>query len=151
MSTVIRSHHSTPSKLKDKNIMSLNDIVSMPEKKQSTVGIILDATGRYKTDNSYDYVCKIKIVDQSYNPISKNVKDKSPFVQVFIFSSKLDDSPVVRKIGDVILLRNFSFDNFKNTVKGVYRKSASEWYLFDGNNPTKPISGSKGQLPMLTN
>ena len=51
---------------------NLRDIVSMPEKKQSCVGVILDATGRYKTDNSFDYVCKIKIIDKTYNPLCDN-------------------------------------------------------------------------------
>ncbi len=68
MSTVIRSHTSTPNKIKEKTLLSLKDIVSMPEKKQSCVGVILDATGRYKTDNSFDYVCKLKIIDKSHNP-----------------------------------------------------------------------------------
>ena len=40
----------------------------MPEKKQFCIGVILDATGMYKTDNSFDYVCKLKIIDQTYNP-----------------------------------------------------------------------------------
>jgi len=35
------------------------------------VGIILDATGIYKTDNSIDYVCKLKVIDRDVNPLSE--------------------------------------------------------------------------------
>lgn len=150
-STVIRSHHSTPSKVREKTLSTLSDIVSMPEKKQSCVGVILDATGMYKTDNSIDYVCKMKVIDESYNPTSKKKTDKSPFVQIFIFFSKLADRPVVRKIGDIVLLRNFAFDNYRDTVKGVFKKTHSEWYLFDNKNTSKPVSGSQNVLPLLTN
>ena len=72
MSYLTNSHQSTPSKVKEKNLLDLKKIVSMPEKRQSCVGIILDATGKYKTDNSFDYVCKIKIIDQSYNPLTSS-------------------------------------------------------------------------------
>lgn len=55
----------------------------------TSLGVILDATGTYKTDDSYDYVCKIRIIDDSFNPIdSKSNKNKNlvPYVYVFIFS-----------------------------------------------------------------
>ena len=66
--SLIPSHRSTPNKIKERNLVSLNEIVSTPEKKQSTVAVILDATGSYKTDNSFDFVCKLKIIDKSFHP-----------------------------------------------------------------------------------
>ena len=31
---------------------------------------------------------------------------------IFIFTQKLKDSPVITKIGDIILLRHFNFDTY---------------------------------------
>ena len=117
-----QSNKSTPQRLKEKNYKDLKTIVTYPEKNLSTIGVILDATGNYKTDESYDYVNKIKIIDNTHNPIKNTNKKVQPFVQVFIFTSKLKETPVIRKIGDIVLLRNFLFDNYQDVVKGVYKK-----------------------------
>ena len=111
----------------------------------------MDATGSYKTDDSYDYVCKMKLIDESHNPLN-NEGEKLPFVQIFIFTSKLSESPVVRRVGDIVLLKNFSFDTYKNMVKGIFKKSRSEWFLFGGGvgDKLKPKCGSKEHCPALT-
>jgi hypothetical protein len=41
----------------------LKEIYEKPSKKQTTVGIIIDATKPFKTNNSEDYVTKLKIID----------------------------------------------------------------------------------------
>ena len=139
------SNKSTPSKLTKRDYKTLEKIVEFPEKNMTTIGVILDSTGNYKTDDSYDYVNKIKIIDPThYSNKDKNSKIE-PYVMIFIFTSKLKETPVIRKIGDIILLRNFFFDNYQNMVKGIYKKSKSEWQLFDSrpNSTLIPIAGSK--------
>lgn len=149
------SNKSTPSKLTKKDYKTLEKIVEFPEKNMTTIGVILDSTGNYKTDDSYDYVNKIKIIDISHYPKnSKNPKNPKiePYVMIFIFTSKLKETPVIRKIGDIILLKNFFFDNYQNMVKGIYKKSKSEWQLFDSrpNSTLIPIAGSKKYPSALT-
>jgi len=51
-----------------KTYNNLNTVVAKPGQYDSTVGIILDCTGDYKTDDSYDYVTKIKIIDSTITP-----------------------------------------------------------------------------------
>lgn len=49
--------------------------------------MVLDATGTYKTDDSFDYLCKVKLIDDSFNPKTSFKKSKlEPFVMVFVFS-----------------------------------------------------------------
>jgi len=124
---------------------NLKTVVSKPGQYDSTIGIILDATGDYKTDDSYDYVTKIKLIDANYNPSSGKVAKKKGYVMTFIFSYKLSDTPHIRKLGDIILLRNFKFDNYKDIVKGYNSKGGSEWQIFDSrkNTPIQAISCSK--------
>lgn len=128
-----------------KKFVNLKGVVAKPGPIESTVAIILDATGDYKTDDSYDYVTKIKLVDASYNPSTGKLNKKKGYVMAFVFSSKLSDTPHIRKLGDIILLRNFKFDNYKDVVKGFNSKTGSEWQIFDSrkNTPMHAISCSK--------
>lgn len=128
-----------------KKFSNLKTVVGKPGQYDSTIGIILDATGDYKTDDSYDYVTKIKIMDATYNPSTGKINKKKGYVMAFIFSYKLSDTPHIRKLGDIILLRNFKFDNYKDIVKGYNSKSGSEWQIFDSrkNTPIQAISCSK--------
>lgn len=73
------------------------------------MGVVLDATGTYKTDDSFDYLCKIKIIDSTFNPLQKFSKKNKiePFVMVFIFSPKIAFSPKVNFIGDIVYVKNF--------------------------------------------
>lgn len=81
------------------DFFSLQEVVETPLRKQSFLGVVLDATGTYKTDDSFDYVCKLKVIDSSYNPKNQSRYSKKaklePFVQVFIFSPKLALSPKI--------------------------------------------------------
>lgn len=48
--------------------MNLLDIFKKPGvRKIKTVGLILDATCQYKTQNSKDYITKLKIIDEGLN------------------------------------------------------------------------------------
>lgn len=142
------SEKTSPLLRSKKKFSNLKTVVAKPGQYDSTIGIILDATGDYKTDDSYDYVTKIKIIDSSYNPSNGKINKKKGYVMAFIFSYKLSDTPHIRKLGDIILLRNFKFDNYKDVVKGYNSKGGSEWQIFDSrkNTPIQAISCSK-ELP----
>lgn len=66
--SISQSHKSTPTKVTTKSLKALSEVAKVPSHDQNLVGIILDATGNYKTDDSFDYVCKIKIIDKDFNP-----------------------------------------------------------------------------------
>ena len=57
------SEKNSPLMRSKKVFNNLKTVVSKPGQYDSTIGIILDATGDYKTDDSYDYVTKIKRKD----------------------------------------------------------------------------------------
>lgn len=139
------SNKDSPLVRSKKKYANLKSVVAKPGQYDSTIGIILDATGDYKTDDSYDYVTKIKIMDTTYNPATGKMNKKKGYVMAFVFSYKLSDTPHIRKLGDIILLRNFKFDNYKDIVKGYNSKTGSEWQIFDSrkNTPIHAISCSK--------
>ena len=86
--------------------MRLGKIVENPKENQNCLGVIIDATGAYKTFDSTDYVTKIEIVDQTFNCTTKKT-DYKRYVHVFIYTPVPEEAPVVRRIGDVIRLKNF--------------------------------------------
>jgi hypothetical protein len=105
-------------------------------------GIILDATGHYKTDDSIDYVTRLKIIDHTVNNSKNSRKDNlENFVYVFIYSESVDTAPQIGRIGDVIRLENFEFDSYQRVVKAVFHRKKSSWTIFDGrkNANMKPI------------
>lgn len=90
---------------------NLADIVEKPEMNLKTIGIIFDATKPYKTPKSMDYVTRLKVIDDSFhlgvNDQAKDKKDKKYYVNVFIYTNKLEDAPTLENIGDIIYLRKF--------------------------------------------
>lgn len=82
------------------------------------MGVVLDATGAYKTYDSTDYVTKLKIIDASFNSV-KNATDYKGFVQIFIYTSTAAEAPTVGRVGDIIRLKNFDvrIRNFKTPCK----------------------------------
>ena len=115
-------------------LISLKEVVQMPSKNQSFLGVVLDATGTYKTDDSIDYLFKAKIIDASYNPTQplKNKNKLDPFVMVFVFSQKIALSPEVTQIGDILYLKNFCSSTFDDQLVKSVGKKYSEWAVIDG-------------------
>ena len=85
---------------------SLLEMAENPSLKQSITGVILDATGAYKTYDSTDYVTKLKIIDSSFNYLDNPTNYKS-FIHVFVYSETPEAGPRTNRIGDVIRLVNF--------------------------------------------
>ena len=146
------SNRESPNNRSGRKYVDLKTVVAKPWEVNSTVGVIVDATGDYKTDDSFDYVTKLRIMDDRLNPKKETSGGKKGHVLVFIFSPKLASTPNIRKIGSIILLRNFKFDNYKDMVKGYNLKVGSEWQIFD-NQKTARIEASHASksLPSVLN
>jgi hypothetical protein len=139
----------SPTKPAPNKLYTLKDVVNFPEKIASTLGVILDFTGTYRTDDSFDYVTKLRVIDNTYNPKAKLDLNTEPTVFIFIYTKTEAEAPKLRNVGDIILLRNFYFDNYQtkdnNVVRGNYNKSCSEWQIFSGraNTATQAIEKSR--------
>ena len=66
---------------------------------QNVYGVIIDASFPYKA-NSNLYVCALKIVDTSLNTGTK----ASEFANVVMFAKRLEDLPIILRMGDIIRL-----------------------------------------------
>jgi hypothetical protein len=93
----------------------------------------LDATGHYKTDDSIDYVTRLKVIDHSLNMVKKPYRNEmESFIYVFIFSETVADAPQIGRIGDIIRLEKFEFDSYQRVIKAVHHKKRSAWSIYDG-------------------
>jgi len=113
-------------------ILSIAEIVKSPEDNLQIIGVVLDCTGTYKSNDSYDYITKVKLIDQTHNPLRNEVPTVEPFVTIFIFSETVKEAPFVPKIGDVMVLRNINFNTYDKLVKGKAHKRNSRWLVQDG-------------------
>ena len=112
---------------------NLLQAVSYPGKSRTVLGVILDATGHYKTDDSIDYVTRLKVIDHSLNMAKKPYRaEMESFVYVFIFSETVAQAPQIGRIGDIIRLEKFEFDSYQRVIKAVHHKKRSAWSIFDG-------------------
>ena len=130
---------------KSTNASSLLQAGSCPGRERTVFGTILDATGHYKTNDSIDYVTRLKVVDHSLNANRSRYSDAAePFVCVFIFSESVEEAPQFGRIGDIIRLERFQFANHGRMIKAVFNKRKSAWSVFDGrkNANNKPTMSS---------
>ena len=113
--------------------LSLFDIINSPKQVAYTLAVIMDCTGTYRTDDSYAYVTKLKVIDNSYHPLVDKTSKLSKFVYVFLYSKTLEEAPRHFQIGDVMLLRYFLFDTYETkeglSVRGNYNQCSSEWQI----------------------
>lgn len=87
-----------------------------PEKAQVTpmtiFGVVIDSTSPFRlsqfTDSVFnDFKSNIKLIDDSFNPASPEPHlGVQPFIHLFTYSTSAIDSPKVRSIGDIVLLKN---------------------------------------------
>ena len=115
------------------SILSLVDTIGISEEKGVVYGVILDATGHYKTNDSIDYVTRLRIIDHTLNvshrQLSRAIK---PYIYVFIYSESVALAPQIGRVGDVIRLQNFVFSEFESKPKAVFHRKRSSWDIFDG-------------------
>lgn len=130
---------------------TLLQAASYPGKARTVFGVILDATGHYKTDDSIDYVTRLKVIDHSLNMVKKPYRSEmESFVYVFIFSETVAEAPQIGRIGDIIRLEKFEFDSYQRVIKAVHHKKRSAWSIYDGrkNANMSPIMES-GMKPAV--
>jgi len=134
-------------------VLSLIDTLVMPKKQNIVFGVILDATGHYKTNDSIDYVTRLRVIDHTLNASQKNLPcHVTPYVYVFIYSKTVTGAPQIGRIGDVIRLQNFHFSSYENGPKAVFHLKQSSWDIFDGrkNANDLPVMSSHNERAGLT-
>lgn len=123
----------------------LQDVIGVPRERGVVYGVILDATGHYKTNDSIDYVTRLRVVDHSLHPGGRRAfPEVKPFVYVFIYSASVAEAPQIGRVGDVIRLEHFHFSEYDLHPKAVFRQRHSGWDIFDGrkNANNLPIMSS---------
>lgn len=76
-------------------------------------GIIIDAGHPYKSQNKF--ICTIKVIDKTLHSIKEGENKRVIFGLITFFAKKLEDLPVVRKIGDVLRIHRATVKEFKGT------------------------------------
>lgn len=117
----------------------------------STFGVVIDSTRPYKTQAANDYVTKIKMIDEGYNPklTEGGFRKHRKFFHLFIYTHRIEDAPEVGSIGDIVRLSRFEFKRFSNNgVVEMQGKSAnmdktSNWLVYSGTDEDDfaPING----------
>ena len=113
-------------------VQSLVDSIGLCEEKGIVYGVILDATGHYKTNDSIDYVTRLKIIDHTLNISRKRQIHSLSYIYVFIYSQSISLAPQIGRVGDVIRLENFDFSKYESKPKAVFHRKRSSWDIFDG-------------------
>ena len=92
-------------------------------------GMIIDASYPYKTPNKF--ICTLKVVDASMNSIGSDVNKNFKFATVIVYAKRLEDCPIVRKIGDCIRCHRASVKEYKGQKQfHVNCQFNSSWCLF---------------------
>lgn len=134
-------------------VPSLIDTIGLRKRQATAFGVILDATGHYKTNDSIDYVTRLRIIDHSLNSSTRSAaRGVSPHVYVFIYSATVAAAPQIGRIGDVIRLDQFAFSSYENVPKAVFHRKHSSWDIFDGrkNANDLPVMSSHGERAGLS-
>lgn len=139
----------TPMKPAKMGMRGLDEVVKAPQLNSELMGVILDCTGSYKTNNSYDYLLKVKIIDRSHNPTAKpfgGAEKLSGFITAYIFAESVKGIPAITKVGDVLFLSGANCDTYRGQVKCKLPKRKGNWAVFDGR-----VNAPKAALCACTN
>ena len=131
---MVKHSQAPASRLNAGEIPTLLELYENPERKQNAVGVILDVTRTYKTNSSYDFITRVKLIDQSFNPTVVKYRHNKKYIHVFIFTRYVDEAPVFHRVGDILYLQSFDFEHYTddgNEVKAK-KKSHSKFMIFDG-------------------
>ena len=91
--------------------ISIGEATPNTDDQVSFYGLIIDAGHPYKGQNRY--ICTLKIVDPSYHPSVETQTGNMKFGLVTCFAKRMEDLPVVRKIGDVIRVHRAIVKEYK--------------------------------------
>ncbi|KAK1326621.1 Protection of telomeres protein 1b [Acorus calamus] len=86
---------------------------------------VVTEIGDSKHSKGTDYVCTLKIVDQSY---------PSPGISVNFFAEAISKLPRVKSCGDIIRLHRVLMQIYNGEVYCVFKKQYSSFALFEGKN-----------------
>lgn len=91
-------------------LQTIEELSYVPQSipKACTLGLIIDATSAYFEETKNKFVKKIKLVDDTYNTAKYNPHQKYSYLTVFFYSSKIEDLPNPKSIGDLLYLRRYS-------------------------------------------
>lgn len=107
----------------------LGDAVPNTDEQISFYGVIIDAGHPYKGPNRY--VCTLKVVDQTLHSNVEGANNQIKFGLVTYFAKRMEDLPVVRKIGDVIRVHRAIVKDYKGIKQfNVNITYNSSWCLF---------------------
>ena len=67
--------------------------------------------------------------------LKKNVKTQN-YMQIFIYTPTIEESLFVKRIGEIIYLKNFVFKYYKDYVKGTINRFTSSFGVFNANPKT---------------
>ena len=73
--------------------------------KACTLGLIIDSTNAYFDEQKQKFIKKIKLVDDTYNTTRYSPFQKYSYLTVFFYSTRIEDLPNPRCIGDLLYLR----------------------------------------------
>ena len=91
--------------------------------------MIIDAGHPYKGPNRY--VCTLKVVDQTLHSTVEGANNQIKFGLVTYFAKRMEDLPVVRKIGDIIRVHRAIVKDYKGIKQfNVNISYNSSWCLF---------------------
>jgi len=71
--------------------------------------------------SGYDYLTKLKIIDQSLN--TTTYQETKNYIHVFIFSKEKKDQPVIHSIGDIIYLSRYEVIFYYFLVINIQQRS----------------------------
>ena len=75
-------------------------------------GVIIDASYPYKSPNKF--ICTLKVIDASMHSLGCEPQKNTRFATVIIYAKRMEDCPIVRKIGDCIRVHRASVKQFRD-------------------------------------
>ena len=133
----------------------MGDIAKHKTKQQkifraSSYGVIIDCTRPYKTQKANDYVTKLKIIDEEYNPkeMDPEFRGQKKFFHLFIYTPIIEEAPNISSVGDIIRIKKFEFKSFPAPEglewqgKSANLDKGANWLIYSGkeNDDLAPIS-----------
>ncbi|KAK9136556.1 hypothetical protein Sjap_007150 [Stephania japonica] len=106
----------------DYKILPLKDAVLCPRQRVNLLGVVTEIGLPRKTKGT-DYVCTLKIVDETY---------QNPELPVNIFSLRPEKLPKVRAVGDLVQLSGVEMRLFEGKPYALFEKKYSSFALYEG-------------------
>ncbi|KAA3458399.1 protection of telomeres protein 1b-like isoform X1 [Gossypium australe] len=100
--------------------LCIKDAVACINDKVDLIAVILNFS-LPQTTRGTDYVCKLKIIDESH-----------PEIPVHVFAQEIDHLPFVTAVGDIIHLSRVVMRIHEGDVYAIFNKRFSSFALYDG-------------------